>query len=100
MGVGTMDRRGFLKSTGAAAAATAVAATTTAAAETAPAKPAVSRGLRELRLAVVHDDGFAGPADWAHRLARSITELSGGRWRVTPAFGMRDASAAVRAGDA
>lgn len=95
-----MDRRDFLKSTGAAAAATAVAATGTAVAETASAKPAVSKGLHELRLAVSYDDGVAGPADWAHRLARSIGELSGGRCRVTPVFGVRDTSAAVRIGDA
>ena len=94
-----MDRRGFLKSTGAAA-ATAVAATGAAVAETAPAKPAVGKGLRELRLAVSHDDGFAGPADWAHRLARSVGALSGGRLSVTPVFGVSNTSAAIRAGDA
>lgn len=95
-----MDRREFLKSTGAAAAATTVAATATAAAEATPAAPIAGKGLQQLRLAVAADDGFAGPADWAHRLARSIAELSGGRLHVTPTFGVTDAAAAVRAGDA
>lgn len=95
-----MDRREFLRSTGAAAAASAVAATTTAAAEPAIAAPATLKGLRELRLSVTHEDGVAGPADWAHRLARNITDMSGGRFKVTPTFGVRDAAAAVRTGDA
>ncbi|MFN3624595.1 MAG: hypothetical protein ACK4TP_11090 [Hyphomicrobium sp.] len=95
-----MDRREFLKSTGAAAAATAAAATGTANAEAAPSAPAVGLGLRELRLAMSCGDGFAGQADWAHRLARNINELSGGRFRVMPAFGVADPAAAVCAGDA
>lgn len=97
-GDGAMDRRGFLKSSGAAAAA--VAASGTAVADSAPAAPAVSKGLKELRLAVSYSDSVAGPADWAHRLARSVAELSGGRCRLVPTFGLKDASAAVRAGDA
>lgn len=93
-----MDRRGFLKSSGAAAAA--VAASATAVADSAPAAPAVSRGPKELRLAVSYGDNVAGPADWAHRLARNIAELSGGRYRLVSTFGLNDASAAVRAGAA
>lgn len=94
-----MDRREFLKSTGAAAAATTVAATATTA-EATPSAPSASKGLQQLRLAVACEDGFAGPADWAHRLARSIGQLSAGRLQITPTFGVADAAAAVRAGDA
>lgn len=98
-----MDRREFLKSTGAAAAATAAAATQAVATEAgvaASASPAVSKGLKELRLAIPFNDGFAGPADYARRLARNIGELSAGRIRVAPAFGIANAADAVRAGDA
>ena len=96
-----MDRREFLKSTGAAAAATAAAATQAVATEAGTARaPAVNRGLKELRLAVPFNDGFAGAADYAHRLARTIGELSAGRIRVTPAFGIANVADAVRAGDA
>jgi len=89
-----MDRREFLKSTAAA-----TAAITGAAAETLPA-PATSKGISELRLAVAYEDGFAGPADWAHRLARSIGELSNGRLHVVPTFGIANASGRLAAGDA
>jgi TRAP-type mannitol/chloroaromatic compound transport system substrate-binding protein len=96
-----MDRREFLKSTGAGAAAAATTVATGAvAAETALTAPAVSQGLQELRLAIGYEDGFAGPADWAHRIARNIGELSGGRFRIVTTFGVPDAAAAVRAGDA
>lgn len=96
-----MDRREFLKSTGAGAAAAATAvATGAAAAEANISAPAVNRGLQELRVAVGFADGFAGPADWLHRLARGISSLSNGRYHVTPTFGVEDASAVVRSGAA
>ena len=90
-----MDRREFLKSTGAAAAA---ATTVTTAAETALATPAVTRGLTELRLAMPWTDGVAGPADQAHRLGQRIAAMSDGRIRVVPSFGVANGLAAVRAG--
>jgi TRAP-type mannitol/chloroaromatic compound transport system substrate-binding protein len=92
-----MDRREFLKSTATAAAATAATATGAAAA---PSAPTINNGLRQLRIAIACDDGFAGPADWANRLARSIHEMSGGRFEFVPEFGVADATAAVRAGNA
>jgi TRAP-type mannitol/chloroaromatic compound transport system substrate-binding protein len=92
-----MDRREFLKSTGAAAAA---ATTATAAVETAIAAPAVAKGLYELRLAMPWADGFAGPADQAHRLGQRIAAMSEGRIRVVPSFGVPNGLAAVRAGAA
>jgi TRAP-type mannitol/chloroaromatic compound transport system substrate-binding protein len=96
-----MDRREFLKSTGAAAAAaTAVTATTASAAEPTLGAPSISKGLQELRLALPWADGYAGPADWARRLGQSITQLSGGRYRIVPAFGISDGLAAAAAGDA
>lgn len=95
-----MDRREFLKSTGAGAAAAATAVVTPAAAEATISAPAVGTGLQELHVAVAFKDGFAGPADWLHRLARGITSLSNGRYRVTPTFGVENASAAVRSGAA
>src|SRR6187549_1416542 len=92
-----MDRREFLKSTATAAAATAATATGAAAA---PASPAISKGLQQLRVAIACDDGFAGPADWANRLSRSIRDLSGGRFEIVPAYGVANAATAVRSGDA
>ena len=92
-----MDRREFLKSTGAAAAA---ATTATAVAETTLAAPAVAKGLQQLRLAMPWADGVAGPADQAHRLAQRIASMSGGKIRLVPSFGVANGLAAVRAGDA
>jgi TRAP-type mannitol/chloroaromatic compound transport system substrate-binding protein len=92
-----MDRREFLKSTGAAAAA---ATTATAVAETTLAAPALAEGLQQLRLAMPWADGVAGPADQAHRLAQRIASMSGGRIRLVPTFGVANGVAAVRAGDA
>ncbi len=58
-----MDRREFLRSTGAAAAAaTTVAAETAAAAQPSLAAAAVASGVKELRLALPWPDGVAGPA--------------------------------------
>lgn len=93
-----MDRREFLRTTGAAAAATAAVATGTAPAEATPSAAAASKGLQELRIAVPFEDGFAGPADWTHRLARRVGEASGGRWSIVPAFAIADPVSAVRAG--
>jgi len=97
-----MDRREFLKSTGAAAAAatTAAAVTGAAAAETALAAPAISKGLHELRLVMPWADGFAGPADQAHRLGQRIVTMSEGRIRVLPSFGVVNGLAALRSGEA
>ncbi|MEO8420578.1 MAG: twin-arginine translocation signal domain-containing protein [Hyphomicrobium sp.] len=93
-----MDRREFLKSTGAAAA---VATTATAiAADTTPAAPAVAKGLQQLRLAMPWADGVAGPADQARRLAQRVASMSGGKIRLMPSFGVASGLAAVRAGDA
>ncbi len=92
-----MDRREFLKSTGAAAAA---ATAVTTAAEASPAAPSVGKGVRELRVAIACEDGFAGPADWARRLTRNLVDLGGGRFHVVPVFGVTDAAASVRAGEA
>lgn len=97
-----MDRREFLKSTGAAAAAATTAATVagTAAAQANVAAPAVSKGLQELRLAMPWADGVAGPADQARRLGQSIAAMSQGHYWLVPAFGVANGLAAVRAGDA
>jgi TRAP-type mannitol/chloroaromatic compound transport system substrate-binding protein len=96
-----MDRREFLKSTGAAAAA--ATAVTTAATDTAAATlatPSVAKGLRELRLAISWEESSAGAADWARRLAQNISQMSGGRYRIVPEFNAADGIAAVRAGEA
>ena len=95
--MGSMDRREFLKSTGAAAAAATAASAT---AQPTLAAPAVAAGLQELRLAMPWAEGYAGPADWAHRLGQSIMQLSGGRYRIVPTFAVADGLAAVSADDA
>ena len=94
-----MDRREFLKSTGAVAATSAIG-TAVSAADGAPAAPAISKQLRELRLALPWMESAAGPADWARRLSRDVMSLSDGRLRLTPMFGVASFLAAVRAGDA
>lgn len=76
-----MDRRSFLKTT-AAAAATATAAGGTAQASALPAAPALSSGVRELRMTTDWPDGVAGLADQAHRLARRLETATGGRLRI------------------
>jgi len=102
-----MDRREFLKSTGAAAAA--ASAATAAVAETAApappgsatlAAPALATGVRELRLAIAWPDGVCGPADQARRLGQRIAAISGGRYRIAYTAGIANGLAAVRAGDA
>ncbi|KUO67642.1 MAG: hypothetical protein APF80_06595 [Alphaproteobacteria bacterium BRH_c36] len=83
-----MDRRGFLKSTGAAAALAATSAgSTTATADPAQPGDVFSPNLHtqptlEFRLAVPWTDTVAGPADLAHRLATSIRATSNGRIRL------------------
>jgi TRAP-type mannitol/chloroaromatic compound transport system substrate-binding protein len=94
-----MDRREFLKTTGAAAAAagTAVADATATAAI---ASPAIVSGIRELRLAMSWPDGVAGLADQAWRLGQRIATLSDGRYRISFTPDSGGALTAVRAGDA
>src|SRR5919204_694196 len=89
-----MDRREFLKSTGAAAAAA------TAAAPTSVASPALASGVTELRVALPWPEGVAGPADQARRLAQHITAMSAGRFHFALVSGVDNAFAAVRAGEA
>ncbi|HEX9881653.1 MAG TPA: hypothetical protein VGA65_04010 [Hyphomicrobium sp.] len=102
-----MDRRAFLKTTGAAAAAATAAGAASAAADERKladraevAAPAVATGLRELRLAMAWPDSVAGPADQAHRLAQRIAALSGGRYRIVVVPGADNGLASVRAGEA
>ncbi len=96
-----MDRRAFLKTTGAAAAAaTAATAASTAADEPKIAAPAVTKGSRELRLVAAWPDSVSGPADQAHRLARRIAAMSDGRYRIVIVPGAANGLAAVRAGEA
>jgi TRAP-type mannitol/chloroaromatic compound transport system substrate-binding protein len=77
-----MDRRSFLKSTGA------VATVATAGVATAEpvAAPAIGSRVRELTVAVAWPDAVAGPADDAHRLLHRIVTASEGRYafRVHP----------------
>jgi Bacterial extracellular solute-binding protein, family 7 len=68
-----MKRRRFLASTSAVAAAAATAFPT----------PAIAQGARELKLVTSWPKGLPGLGTGAERIARSITELSGGRLQVT-----------------
>jgi TRAP-type mannitol/chloroaromatic compound transport system substrate-binding protein len=101
-----MRRRDFLKTTGAAAAATAATGTVAHAGlkdvprQAEVAAPAVGKGVKELRLAMPWTDAAAGPADQAHRLAQRITAMSEGRYRITFAPATSNGFAAVRAGEA
>lgn len=79
-----MDRRGFLKSTGVAAALVAApAAATSASAGSSPAGPAVLTGPRRFGMSSNWADSVSGPADIAHRLALRIHEASGGQLQLT-----------------
>jgi len=79
-----MDRRGFLKSTGVAAALVAApAAATSASAGSSPAGPAVLTGPRRFGMSSNWVDSVSGPADMAHRLALRIHEASGGQLQLT-----------------
>ncbi len=97
-----MDRREFLITTGAAAAATASA--TPAAAErppeTAPAAPAVRSGARMLRLAMPWPDNGRGFGDSARRLLRRIETASGGRYGFSVVEAARSGREAVGSGEA
>ncbi|MCZ7594645.1 MAG: twin-arginine translocation signal domain-containing protein [Hyphomicrobium sp.] len=96
-----MDRRDFLKSTGAAAAAaTAVSSAATVTATSSLAAPAAVKGLQEFRLAMPWQEGCAGPADWARRLGQNIAAMSNGRYRIVLEFGVADGLAGVREGAA
>jgi TRAP-type mannitol/chloroaromatic compound transport system substrate-binding protein len=102
-----MDRREFLRTTGAAAAAatTATAAAASATPQRMPAEaevaaPAVVKGAHELRLAMPWPDGVAGLPDQARRLAQRITSLSDGRYRIGLVPGAGSGLGAVRAGKA
>ncbi len=102
-----MDRREFLKSTGAAAAAAAAAtaavaqpSTASPAAPESVAAPALASGIKELRLAISWPDGVAGPADQGHRLGQRLAAMSGGRYRIAFLPGIDNGLAAVRAGNA
>jgi hypothetical protein len=74
-----MDRREFLKSTGAAAAAATAATTAVAQSSAAPsttegvAAPSLATGLKELRLATSWPDAVSGPVDQARRLGQRLT---------------------------
>lgn len=93
-----MDRRDFLKTSGAAAAALAGTASVPSA-EPALAAPALLKGLETYRVAVAWPDTCAGPAESARRIARAVEEASNGRLKfafsATP-----DASGALRRGEA
>jgi TRAP-type mannitol/chloroaromatic compound transport system substrate-binding protein len=81
-----MDRRGFLKTTSAAAVAAgaASAATPAAAGEAAPiAAPAIASGVRQLTLTSWHGGDLAGLG--THRLVRSLETATDGRCRIVAA---------------
>lgn len=78
-----MDRRGFLKTTSAAAVA-AGATTAASAGQPSPAAPAVLAGVRELALSV---DRPCPPGEGADRLARRIEAATDNRYRVRIAPG-------------
>ena len=88
-GVSGMDRRDFLKTTGAAAVTAGTAVSTTQAAADAPAAPAILSGTRLLTLAseqAPEPVGF-GP----ERLARRIETATDGRIRIDIRHGTADA---------
>lgn len=75
-----MDRRGFLKSTGAAAAAAAAAPTAIAAGPNRDVASAPeSAEARTFKLQIPWQQTVAGPADMAYRLALRIKEATAGR---------------------
>lgn len=76
-----MDRRAFLWSSGAAAIAAGAAPVTPAQAQTV-ARPAVGKGIKEIRLVTTWPRNFTGLGDGAERIAKRITMLSGGRLNV------------------
>ncbi len=66
-----MDRRTFLTGVGTVAAATSTLSA-----------PAIAKGIRELKMVTAWSKGFPGLSTGAERMARSITEISGGRLQV------------------
>lgn len=92
-----MDRREFLITTGAAAAATASA--TAAAAEAPVAAPVIRSDARELRFAMPWPDNGQGFGDSARRLLRRIEIASDGRYRFSVQGVSESGPAAVGAGD-
>ena len=89
-----MDRRDFLKTTGAAAVAAGTAAGTPATADDAdgiarPAAPAILSGVQDLTLASTSPTDLAGAG--AERLARRLEAATGGRFRIEVRHGSGDA---------
>ncbi len=89
-----MDRRDFLKTTGAAAVAAGTAAGTPATADDAdgiarPAAPAILSGVQDLTLASTSPTDLAGAG--AERLARRLEAATGGRFRIEVRRGSGDA---------
>jgi TRAP-type mannitol/chloroaromatic compound transport system substrate-binding protein len=74
-----MDRRGFLKTTGAAAVAAGAASAATAGEAAPVAAPAVLSGIRELTLSSYRE---YPPGEGADRLARRIEAATDGRYRI------------------
>jgi TRAP-type mannitol/chloroaromatic compound transport system substrate-binding protein len=66
-----MDRRSFLTRSGTVAAAAATVST-----------PAIAQGVRELKMVTSWPKGFPGVGTSAERLGRSITAVTGGRFKV------------------
>ena len=98
-----MDRRSFLKTSSAAAAATATggAVAAEAGAHAEPAAPAVIAGVQELTLSLPWPDDIAGLGDQAMRLVRRIETATGGRYRIHVKAGAdTDGIAAIRSGAA
>src|SRR5262245_6490283 len=79
-----MDRRDFLKTTGAAAVSGGAASASAAASEAQPGAPAIFSGSRQLTLA---SDARDLPGCGADRLARRIETATGGRYRIELATG-------------
>jgi TRAP-type mannitol/chloroaromatic compound transport system substrate-binding protein len=98
-----MDRRKFISASSAVAVTTVGGLVSAAAQE--PKKPAVTKGLKEIKLVTTWPRGFAGLSFGAERVAKRITMLSGGRLNVklfaagemVPAFEAFDAVASGQA---
>ncbi|MGQ0672263.1 MAG: hypothetical protein ACT4N2_05210 [Hyphomicrobium sp.] len=103
-----MDRREFLRTTGAVAATAAAAAagsTAKAADESAPVhaplpSPAIVAGTRLLRVAMSWPDNGSGPAESARRLVRSITQATEGRLQFEIVVGAKSGIGTIAAGEA
>lgn len=75
-----MNRRKFFLATSAVAVTAASGFVSTAAQE--PKKPALTKGLKEIKLVTTWPRGFAGLSSGAERVAKRITMLSSGRLNV------------------